>query len=50
LIIAKKYRRAMIQLKDHLKLNKYESPSVDAIQFKRANKIITGGRGRKGLE
>jgi hypothetical protein len=39
----------MIQLTDHLKLNRNESPKVDAIIAKRGNKIITEGRGRKGL-
>jgi hypothetical protein len=35
----------MIQLTDHMKLNKKEGPSVDAlIPLGRGNKIITGGR------
>jgi hypothetical protein len=38
----------MIQLTDHMKLNRKEGPSVDAsIPFRRGNKIIIGGRWRE---
>jgi hypothetical protein len=38
----------MIQLTDHIKLNKEEHPSVDAsIPLSRGNKIIMAGRGRE---
>jgi hypothetical protein len=41
----------MIQLTDHLKLNKKEAHSVDASNtLRRGKKIITGGRGREGPE
>ena len=41
----------MIQLKDHMKLNRKEGPSMKAsMSFTRGNKIITGGRWRKGPE
>ena len=39
----------MIQLTDHMKLNKKEGQSVNAsMPLRRGNKIITGGRGREG--
>jgi len=38
----------MIQLTDHMKLNKKEDPSADAlIPVRMGNKIITGDRGRE---
>jgi hypothetical protein len=43
-----KFRIPMIQLTDHMKLNKKEGPSVDAsIPFRRGNTIIMVGRGRE---
>ena len=48
-ILAPKLRISMIQLTDHMKLNKKEGQSVDAsIPLRRGNKIIMGGRGREG--
>ena len=45
----RKFRIPMIQLTDHMTLNKNEGPSVDpSIPLRRRNKIITGGRGREG--
>ena len=39
----------MLQPTNYMKLKKKENQSVDAsIQHRRENKIITGGRGRKG--
>jgi hypothetical protein len=39
----------MIQLTDHIKLNKKEDQNVDSsTTLRRGNKIITGGRGREG--
>jgi hypothetical protein len=41
----------MIQLTDHMKLNKKEVLSVDAsIPFRRGSKIIMGSRGREKTE
>ena len=49
MILAPKFRTPMIQLSDHMKLNRKEGPSVDAsIPLRRGNKIIMGGRGREG--
>jgi hypothetical protein len=40
----------MIQLTDHMKLNRKEGPSVDAsTPLRRENKIIMRGRRREGL-
>jgi hypothetical protein len=48
-LLAPKLRIPTLQLTDHMKLNKKEDQSVDAsILLRRGNKIITGGRGRKG--
>ena len=48
-ILAKKYRIYAIQFTDHMKLNKKDGPSVDiSLPFKRRNKAIIRGRGRKG--
>jgi hypothetical protein len=39
------FRIAMIQLTDHMKLNKKEGPSVDtSIPLRKDHKIIMGGR------
>jgi hypothetical protein len=39
----------MIKLTNHMKLKKKEAPSVDTlVLLRRENKIITGGRRRKG--
>ena len=41
------FRISMMQLIDHMKLNKKEGQSVDAsIPLRREKKIIRGGRGR----
>jgi hypothetical protein len=38
----------MIQLKDHMKVNKKKGYNVDASKpLRRGSKIITGGRGRE---
>jgi hypothetical protein len=43
-MLVKKSRIPVIQLIDHMKLNKKEGPSVDAsIPIRRGNKIIMGG-------
>jgi hypothetical protein len=48
-ILTKKYRIPRIQLTDHKMFNKQEGLSEDAsIPFRRRNKIITVGRGKKG--
>ena len=47
-ILAPKLRISMIQLTDHMKLNKKEGQSIDASKpLKRGNKIIMGGRWRE---
>ena len=48
-ILVQKLRISMIQLKDHMKLNKKEDQSVDVSHpLRRWNEIITGGREREG--
>jgi hypothetical protein len=49
-ILTQKLRIPMIQLTDHMKLNKKKDQSVDAsIPLRRENKIITGGKGERDL-
>ena len=49
-IIGKKFRIPMLQLTHYMKLKMEEEQSGDAsILLRRVNKIIMGGRGRKGL-
>jgi hypothetical protein len=45
-ILAPKLRISMVQLTDHMKLNKKENQST---QLRRGNKIITRGRERESL-
>ena len=48
-ILAQKLRIPTIQLEDHMKLNKKEGQSVNALSpLKRGNKIIIEGRGNEG--
>jgi hypothetical protein len=48
-MLAQKLRNPMIQVTDHMKLNKKEGPSVDAsIPVRKGNKIIMGEQRREG--